>query len=521
MALDIHPGTAEQAVETAPSANVPPETASRANTPDAASPPGSSGVWWKRGVFALGPLGVIAAAVTVVPGYLAEDESSGMLTHTITRGNLVVSVTEQGTLESSENKEITCKVRGSSTVIFVVDSGTVVEKGDVLVRLDTKVIEETVSLQKTNAHIAQATLERTKADVAKNKIAIDAYLNGRYRSQLQMLQRELEIATANLTTARKMLDQSKTLFKRGYVTKLEVEGNGFTVTQAELELKVKQTQIDVLNKYTKEMELETLRGNLTASKSKLQADEAGLETDVARRERALEELENCVIKAERSGLVIYPSAAAWKDAPDIAEGARVHKDQVLLLMPDLSKMQIKVGIHESMIDRVKQGLPAIVRLPDLTLEATVTQVATVTKPGGWWTGNVVKYDTVINLPAERGLKPGMSAEVEIILAKHENVLTIPVSAVVETEQGSFCWVKSDQGTQKRPLQLGDSNDVFIMVKSGLKEGDEVVLNPLAHIEEAQSDALGSPQNDREPDTNRVSDSTNPGQTPDQDVPYVD
>ena len=63
--------------------------------------------------------------------------------------------------------------------------------------------------------------------------------------------------------------QSQKLFRQGYVTELEVEGNAFTVTQAELELRVKETQLRVLEEYTKQMEMETLQGNLTASKSKL------------------------------------------------------------------------------------------------------------------------------------------------------------------------------------------------------------------------------------------------------------
>ena len=171
------------------------------------------------------------------------------------------------------------------------------------------------------------------------------------------------------------------------------------------------------------------------------------------------------------------------------EGATVRKDQVLLLMPDLTKMQVKVGIHESIIDRMRPGLKAFVTLPDQELEALVTNVASVTRPAGWWTGNVVKYDTIIELPSNKGLKPGMSAEVEVIMAVHEDVLTIPVAAVVETEQGDFCWVKTPEGVHKRSLQLGDSNDVFIVVGAGLKEGDEVVLNPTAYIQEAQADAF--------------------------------
>jgi multidrug efflux pump subunit AcrA (membrane-fusion protein) len=82
----------------------------------------------------------------------------------------------------------------------------------------------------------------------------------------------------------------------------------------------------------------------------------------------------------------------------------------------------------------------------------------------------------------------MSAEVEVIIARHEGVLTIPVAAVMETDEGDFCWVKTAESAVRRSLRLGDSNDVFIIVEAGLKEGDEVVLNPTAFVEEAQADA---------------------------------
>jgi len=445
----------------------------------------------------IGMVAVLALAVALIPGAMSDGESGPTLTHTIARGDLVVSVTEQGTLESSNNTEIKCKVRGYSTVTWVIAGGTVVQAGDELVRLDTKRIEDAISLQTTNFHTAAATLAQSKAEVAKAQIAIPAYLEGSYKAQLKSLDRGLTIARTNLQTAEKMLANSNKLFKRGYVTELEVEGNAFTVTQAQLELEVAETEIDVLKKYTKEMRLETLNGNLKASKSKLQADEAGYAMDEARLVRAKEELENCVIKADRSGLVIYPSAAAWKQTPDITEGATVRKDQVLLLMPDLAKMQVKVGIHESIVDRVKPGQAARITLPDRTLDGEVSSVSPVTRPAGWWTGNVVKYDTIIELAPEQGLKPGMSAEVEVIMDRYENVLTIPVAAVVETTDGDFCWVRTAEGAVRRPLQLGDSNDSFIVVKAGLKQGEAVVLNALALIDQAQDEVL-KPLEDTKP-----------------------
>jgi len=444
---------------------------------------------WKRGLLVIGGVAVLALAVALIPAAMSPGESGPTLTHTITRGDLVVSVTEQGTLESSNNTEIKCKVRGYSTVTWVIEGGTMVQAGDELVRLDTKRIEDAVSQQTTNYHTAVATLAQSKAEVARAEIAIPAYLEGSYQTQLKSLERGVTIAKTNLETAQKMLANSKKLFRRGYVTELEVEGNAFTVTQAELELGVAETEIEVLKKYTREMQMETLNGNLKASKSKLEADKAGLAMDKARLDRAREELENCVIKADRSGLVIYPSAAEWKEIPDITEGATVRKDQVLLLMPDLSKMQVKVGIHESIVDRVKPGQAARITLPDRTLDGKVASVSPVTRPAGWWTGNVVKYDTIIELPSEEGLKPGMSAEVEVILDRYVDVLTIPVAAVVESAQGDFCWVRTAEGAKRRALQLGDTDDFFIVVKAGLKEGEEVVLNPQALIEEAQGEVL--------------------------------
>ncbi len=451
----------------------------------------SNAIWWRRGLLAIAMVVVLVSGASFLPTAFSSPDTSTKLTHTIGRGELLVTVSEQGTLESSNNTEVKCKVRGWSTVTWVISSGAVVEPGDELVRLDTKVLEEQFSLTKTNTHNATATLERTKANVAKSEIAIEAYKEGRFRAQLQNLQNELAEKQRNLSKAQEMLKRSEGLFKQGYVNDLQVAGNKFSVTQAELELQVKETEIKVLKEFTRQMQLETMQGNLIAGKSKLASDEAGLSMEIKRRDRAEEELEACVIKAEKGGMVIYPSAAAWKRTPDITEGANVRKDQVLLLMPDLSKMQVKVGIHESMIERVRPGLKARVVLPDRTLDAKVSSVAAVTRPAGWWTGNVVKYDTIIELPPDKGLRPGMSAEVEVIMAVHEDVITIPVAAVIETDEGDFCWIKTSQGTERRLLQLGDSNDVFIVVNGGVKEGDEVILNPAAFVKEAESNALAT------------------------------
>jgi multidrug resistance efflux pump len=446
----------------------------------------SRGRWWTSGLLLIVVVAALAAAVTLLPGSSSSRKMSADLTHTITRGDVIVTVTEQGTLESSDNTEIKCQVRGESTVIWVVEGGTEVQPGDDLVRLDTLALEDAISERTKFAHLTRAGAERAKADVAVAKLAISEYLEGTYREELIGMETNLAISESTLRSAQNQLDYTKMMAERGYAKQFDVETGTIRVTDARLRVELQKTQIDALKNYRRKMRLEELNGDLKAAEATYAAESERARMDAERRDLAIQELEYCVVKAERSGIVIYPSAAAWREVPEIEEGATVHKDQVLLLMPDLTKMQVKVGIHESIVDRVTPGLPAKVTLPDKSLDGEVTSVAAVTRPAGWWTGNVVKYDTIVKLPPGQGLKPGMTAEVEVTLARHEDVLRIPVVAVVETAEGDFCWVKTAEGIQRQTLQLGDNNDDFVVIQSGVEEGDEVVLDPLSFVEEAQT-----------------------------------
>ncbi len=423
------------------------------------------------------------------------------LSHVVEARVLDVTLTEQGTVQSAENTEIKCRVRGFSTVTYVIEAGSEVEAGDVLVQLDTKRVEDAISKHTTESHTARATLEESIATLNQRLLAEDAYLEGEYKTRLQKLERQLKVARTNLETAEMHLANSRSMFNRGFVTLLEVESNEFTVTRATLELEVIETDLRVLEKYTRNMRLETIRGGLASAKSKKEADESGLAMDEGRRDRAIKELEHCVIKASKPGLVIYPSSAAWKDTPDVTVGAGVRRDQTLLLMPNLSKMQVKVGIHESMIARVHVGMDATVTLANSTLDGKVSSVASVARPAGWWTGNVVKYDVIIDLPSRDDLKPGMTAEVDLLLASYSNIVSIPVASVVQTEEGCFCWVKRGDEFVRTPIIIGDGNEIFLIVERGLELGDEVALSPKA-VMAVEKDEKSTPNKNQATTGNR-------------------
>ncbi len=459
------------------------------NAPASGPPPRASRPAWRRFAWVGVLLAVIAAAGSALVATMGGDKRTRVLSHTVTRGDLVVSVTEQGTLESSSNKEIKCKVKGGSTVLWVIESGTMVQPGDVLVRLDTSTIEDNISQQRIAYENALAIKKTAENDVAVATIGITEYLEGTFRSDRALKLKDLAIAQSSLKSAINSRDHARRMFRKGYISQLELDAQQDAVRHAELDVQVKQTDLEVLEKFTRAKTVQERKSLLEIAKAQLASTTASLELEEARLRRAEEQLKNCVIKADVAGMVIYPSAAEWKEQPDIEEGAAVREDQVLLMIPDLNQMQAKIGIHEAKIDRVKPGMKARVIAPDGLIEGEVDSVASITKPTGWWNGNVVKYDTVIKIDRQAGLKPGMSVAVEVILAEHHDVLTVPVVAVVERGGEFFCWVEQENEYQKRPVRLGDSNERFIIVQSGLQEADRVALNPIDFLDEAQSEAL--------------------------------
>ncbi len=446
-------------------------------------------MWIKSVVIALVIIAVLAGASPFLSDRLASDDTESILTHTLGRGDLTVTVTENGMLESSKNEEIKCFVKGGSTVLWVIETGTFVEVGDELVRLDTSLIEDNITQQQITYEraVANQIIAQSEVDVARTNI--EEYLNGTYIEERSTIEKTIFDAEELVKKTQLAYESAMRLASKGMFRSLQMEGEKFAVDSARKDLELKKKQLETLELYKKKKQLQQLESALAAAEARLAAEKASLKLEGDRLERDKEQLKNCIITAPAAGMVIFPSAAEWKETPDIEEGAHVREQQTLLMIPDVSKMQVKVGVHESKVGKLRVGMPAKVELQDLTLEGEVDEIAEVTRPAGWWTGNMVKYDTLIKLQPQPGLKPGMSAIVDIVLANHRDVLKVPVAAIIETTEGFLCWVKTDQGVKRRVIDLGDTNDEFTVVTAGLVEGEQVVLNPLAYIDEAQLAAL--------------------------------
>jgi len=434
------------------------------------------------------------AAITAgtIPFLQTRDSNTAdksLMTYRVSRGDLNVTVTENGMLESSNNEEIKCMVKGGSTVLWVIETGTIVQPGEELVRMDTSLIEDNITQQQITYEraVANEIIAQSEVDVAKTNI--EEYLNGTYVEERSTIEKSIFDSEEMVKKKQLAFESSLRLASKGVYGSLQMESEQFAVDSARKDLELQKKKLETLERYKKKKSLQQLQSALDAAEARLAAEQASLKLAKDRLDRDKEQLKNCIITAPAEGMVIFPSAAEWKETPDIEEGARVREQQTLLMIPDTSKMQVKVGVHESKVSRLRIGMTAKVALQDLELTGKVDEIAEVTRPAGWWTGNMVKYDTMIRLDPQPGLKPGMSAVVDIVLANYTDVLKVPVAAIVESSEGYLCWIREDGQIKKRNVQLGDTNDEYTVVESGLSEGEEVVLNPLAHLEQAEKEAL--------------------------------
>lgn len=148
-------------------------------------------MWIKLAILFAGLVAVVAGAIPYLSASLTGDDGIAVMTHTVRRGDMLVTVTENGMLESSNNEEIKCMVKGGSTVLWVIETGTFVKSGDELVRLDTAMIEDNITQQQITYEraVANQIIAQSEVDVAVTNL--EEYLNGTYQEERNLIEKQI------------------------------------------------------------------------------------------------------------------------------------------------------------------------------------------------------------------------------------------------------------------------------------------------------------------------------------------
>ncbi len=176
----------------------------------------------------------------------------------------------------------------------------------------------------------------------------------------------------------------------------------------------------------------------------------------------------------------------------IKQGTVVHEQRVVIRLPDPKQMQVVAKVAESRIEQIKPGMPAKIEiegLPGVELSGKVTRVNEYPAPDNWFNSGVKEYATTVEVfDPPKGLRPGMTARVSIRVETISDALQVPIQAVLERGGKYYCVQRSGEKLAPRQVLVGSTNEKFLVIRQGLKVGDEVLLNPRSHISDESLDA---------------------------------
>ncbi|MDR2081102.1 MAG: efflux RND transporter periplasmic adaptor subunit [Campylobacteraceae bacterium] len=357
-----------------------------------------------------------AAAAIVCFLFLKDDDSTQYMTEKVKRGDIVRSVSAVGEVGALKLVNVGVQASGQIESIHV-SIGDKVKKGDLIAKIDS-------TSQKNELYVTEAKLESYKSQLKSSEVA--------------------------LKMAESRYNRSKMLLENDAISHQEFEN-----IENEYELaKSKAIETDSLIKQTK-ISLETAKKNLDYT----------------------------VISAPLDGTIVSlpvkvgQTVNAMMDTPTIAQIA------------DLSSVEILMEISEGDILKVKPN--QIVRFSILSdsavYETSVKSIdpALTTLTNNKYSGVTAANEAIyyyaraeVANPDER-LRIGMTTQNFIEIEKRGNVLIVPLSAVYEKDGRKYVQILAGKYVQTKEITTGLSDDVFMEVRSGLAEGEEVIITQMS------------------------------------------
>ena len=453
-------------------------------------------------VFLLGVVALLALLVGAGLYYAANNQTSDTIKPMLTSLERRVFdhiVLDQGEVESSANVEIRCEVRtrtgstgASTSIIDVIAEGTVVKEGDWLITFDSSALEQEKSRQKIVVNTSEASMIQAKAVYDTAVIARDEYIEGAYNEQKKAIQNEIFVAEENLTRADLSLKSVERLAARGLVGLLQMESEQFRVDAARNELELAKKKLEVLENYTKPKMLTQLESDIRAADVTYKNAQDSYQEELNNLRDIEDQITKCKVVAPQAGQVVYANVQSSRSGSEfvVEAGVSVRERQVIIRLPDPSKMQVRAKISESRINLVRVGMPVTIRIDafgEKSVQGEVTKVNRYAEPGNWWSSSNKEYVTLIAItdpPPET--RVGLTAEVLIHVDRRENALQLPVQAVYERGGKTFCLVENGDQWETREIVIAATNDKMVAIDEQASEpfqlSDRVVLNPRKHLD---------------------------------------
>jgi len=354
----------------------------------------------------------------------------------VTRGDVARSVVATGKIQPITKVEVKSKASGIVEKLYV-DINNVVKKGQPLAQLDQEEILAQVSAQR-------AQLASTEANVTMLEAAID--------------QDKVNAAAPDLPMYKTSLDRYREMQKEGVVSRQALD----------------DSNRDYLAALTKR---DSAKAQIGVDTAKLKQARAQVMQSQASLKQLEEQLGYTTIVAPMDGVILSRDV----EIGDAVSSILVLGSTATLIMTegDTSEVYVQGKVDEADIAHVYMGQPARIKVEsfrDRLFYGKVTKIA----PMGVEADNVTTFEVRVSINNPGGeLKANMTANAEILLDEHKGVLMVPENAVIYDGQKNALVEIPDksqkEGKRKIPVKIGLSNGSVTEIISGLKEGQQVVL----------------------------------------------
>ncbi len=475
-------------------------------------------------VFIILAVVVLSAAITGFALYSRAKASTSLnvAAFTVAQGALTISVTETGSIQPLNQVIIKSEVEGTNTIIYLIEEGTKVKKGDLLLELDASSLSDTklnqeISLKKAESSYitakenfevvknqSESNIEQAELDKMFAAQDLEKYINGEFPNKVMELESYITLAQEELERAQDDYEWSKKLFQEKYISESQLKSDELTEKKAQLDLELAKSNLELFKSFTHKRSLAALESNVkqanmalertmrSASADNIQAQaelvakEAEFNREKGKLEKIIFQLAKTKIYAPIDGLVVYATSveasAPHRSVTPLDEGVSVRERQELIYLPTGSDFKAQIKVHESSLEKIQVGLPVRITvgaLPGVEFSGKVTSIAPFPDAQSMFMNPDLKlYITVINVDDKSNLlRSGMSCSAEIMIAHYASATYIPIQSVTKVNGKPTVYVIEGGMLNPRTVETGLDNNRMIRILGGLKTGEKVVLAP--------------------------------------------
>ncbi|MCK7555901.1 efflux RND transporter periplasmic adaptor subunit [Chitinophaga sedimenti] len=369
------------------------------------------------------------------------------------KSNIITAIVETGDVENTitasgevlpEFEEVITSPVSSAIRSVLIDAGATVQAGQPVLQLDKALVQAAYDKGRFMLESKQNNLRKLKLELDKSYFDL--------KSSNDIKQLRINSLTAEV-------ENTKRLFKAGGGTRESVE-------QAEMNLRVAQ------------LEKTQLENEIRSKQQSMQVEIRESELEVAMQQHELQELgrkrDMANVSATRNGVVTWVNRNV---------GASVGEGVELVRIADLSSFKISGSIADSYLDKLRSGMPVIVRINDKQLRGDIASIYPAVRNG------LVNFDVRLADRDTGLLRPNLKVDVFVVTDAHRQVLRVTNGAAFGPGKSAQLFVVQGDKAVRRQVSLGLSNFDYVELKDNVRAGETVIVSDMSDFKNTREITL--------------------------------